>query len=264
MDVFCDPALELPRILSSASHLVDLRLKRVGSTRCISPEALVAALSTTARLKTLYLDFSHGISHSNPRNIPPTSSGFIVSSTLLHLTYFGPCNYLEDLLSRISTPSLERTRITFFKQPEPSFDLSQLSQFLGRVESQSLPDCAEVRNCVFGVCLSFTRSVALPGGQPKTECLWLEPPYQSRLELSVMTQVCQQTSPFLSSVRTLSILLSHPWRDVEHGAPWVDILRVFSRVERLHLSKCPSLTFACALHVVSPEMAADIRKNLPR
>jgi hypothetical protein len=38
----------------------------------------------------------------------------MVSSTLLRLTFEGPCNYLEDLLSRISAPSLEWIGLRFF------------------------------------------------------------------------------------------------------------------------------------------------------
>ncbi len=195
LDVFPSPAFDLPRILSSAGQLIDLQLKRVPSTGCISPGALVAALSAAARLKTLYLQFLRATSPSNPRSILPPSSGSFISSTLLCFTFLGPCNYLEDLLSRISVPPLECTRIIFFEQPKPNFDVSQLFHFLGRVEPQSLPDRAKVSVHGRHIYFSLTRSVALPVGRPgRSEWLWFELPFRLRLELSLMTQICQQIS----------------------------------------------------------------------
>ncbi|KAH8992403.1 hypothetical protein EDB92DRAFT_1987952 [Lactarius akahatsu] len=157
LGIFHPPVFELTRILSSASHLVDLRLQGVESAEFISPEALVAALSAaTARLKTFYLVFHHdrGISYSiDPMNIPLPSSGCVVFSTFLRLTFHGPCNYLKDLLARITTPSLESMHIRLFEQPEPRFRVSQL---LGRVELQSLPDRVEVRSGASGLYFLYS------------------------------------------------------------------------------------------------------------
>ena len=63
----------------------DPRPVGVESTECISPEALVVALSAVSRLKILYLYFLWGTS----RNIYPPSSGCIFSS-LIRLTFDGP------------------------------------------------------------------------------------------------------------------------------------------------------------------------------
>ncbi|KAH9178514.1 hypothetical protein EDB89DRAFT_2239155 [Lactarius sanguifluus] len=248
----------LPRILSSATRLVDLQLGRVPSTKCISPEALVAALSAMTRLKTLYLQFLYPTPHSIPVNIPP--SGRIVSSTLLRLDFYGPCNYFEDLLSRITTPSLECMRIKFDSElPETRIDISQLSQFLYRVESQRLPDGAKVSDGISGPYLSFTRSVALPGGRLKTsECLRFGHHAWLRLKLPLMTQICQQMSPFLPSVQTLSVpMLSRSWHDDGQGTYWVDFFRVFNRLEKLHLSGGDPSSVVHALQFVSTVMATD-------
>ncbi|KAH9033022.1 hypothetical protein EDB84DRAFT_1578412 [Lactarius hengduanensis] len=194
-------------------------------------------------------------------NIPPPSSGCVVFSTFLRLTFDGPCNYLKDLLARITTPSLEFMHTRLFEQPEPRFRVSQLSQFLGRVELQSLPDGVEVRSGASGLYLSFTRSVALPGGRPKTlECLRLDHSAWSCLELPLMTQICQQISPFLSNVRTLGIMLS--LLDEKQSTRWIAFLCAFDHVEKLHFSEGPSVAVACTLQSVSPEMAADVLPTL--
>ncbi|KAH9178517.1 hypothetical protein EDB89DRAFT_952713 [Lactarius sanguifluus] len=267
LDVFKFSEFKLPRILSSADQLVDLRLERVESTECIPPEALVAALSAMTRLKTLYLQFLHGTSHSNPMNISPLSSERIASSALLRLTFGGPCNYLEDLLSRITAPYLECTRLQFFAPPasDPRLDISQLSQFLSLVESQNSPDSVEMRYRTLSFYHSHPGSVAPPGGQPKgSEWLRIELPYhwqEASLELPLMTQFCQQISPFLSNVRTLSIpILGRciACYDDRHGTPWMDFLRAFNRVERLHLSGNSSHTVVNVLRLVSSGMATGV------
>ena len=63
---------------------------------------------------------------------------------LFHLTFYGSCKYLEELLSRISTPFLEFTHMRFLRKPEPRFDVSQVSPFFCRMESQSLAYWAEL------------------------------------------------------------------------------------------------------------------------
>jgi hypothetical protein len=56
----------LPKLLSSANHLVHLHLSKIPHSRCISPEAMVALLSVLSSLKTLSLEFrSHDQSHLN-------------------------------------------------------------------------------------------------------------------------------------------------------------------------------------------------------
>jgi hypothetical protein len=232
---------QLPLIISSATHLVDLRLDQVPCDEHISPKALVAALSTMVRLKYFHLKFHPHHGFDSTTTTPP-SFGDIVSSTILHFTFNGPSNYLEDLLSRIRTPSLESMCLKLSRD-EPSFDASKLSQFLDRIELQSLPCRAEMGygSYDFFFYLSFTWSAALPEGKSKRlKWLRLELPSFSRFEsqLSQTTQICQQISPFLSDVRALSLpMRTGSWRgDNECNRLWVDFLRLFDHVEELHLS----------------------------
>src|ERR1700677_4941578 len=105
--------------------------------------------------------------------------------------------------------------------------MSELSQFLSRIELQSLPCRAEMG---YGATfhLSFTRSVALPGAKSKrSEWLWLELPFRSGFnsQLSRMTRICRQISPFLSDVRALSLpMWNGSWRNDECDRHWVDFL----------------------------------------
>ncbi|KAH9170523.1 hypothetical protein EDB89DRAFT_1271338 [Lactarius sanguifluus] len=255
LDGIAFPAL--PRLLSSARDLVNLRLQQwVPSTEYISPEALVSGLSGATRLESLHLNFNPAKSHSNPRNAPPPSRP-IVFSTLNHFSFDGTCNYLEDFLSRISAPSLEYARITYLDPP--GSDVLQLSRFLGRMEPQWLPHLVEVLFSKNGTCLSYPK--ALSGFH--TLCwlvICLTPPLP-HLQLSLVTRICQQIPPFLSSVPALKIeafFQSPALGNSENIAQWLDLLHVFNRVERLLIVGDASASFACALQRVSVEMAADL------
>ncbi|KAH8992402.1 hypothetical protein EDB92DRAFT_1945199 [Lactarius akahatsu] len=229
----------LPRLLSSASDLVDLLLHRVPSTGYISPEALVSGLNT-----------------------PPPLSEQITISTLIQLTFDGPCNYLNDLLSRISAPSLKHAKIDLFDQPH--FDISQLSQFLGRVESQRLPNVAQAILYLPGAFRYCTQSVAPAGSPPNTsECFNLNFAFPSRFELFQLNQICQQISSFLSGVRALDIhTFVRPLGSDEDFAQWLNLFHVFSRVEQLHITGRSSLNVAYALQLISAEIAADVLPTL--
>ncbi|KAH9033021.1 hypothetical protein EDB84DRAFT_1561765 [Lactarius hengduanensis] len=243
----------LPRLLSSASDLVHLYLQqRVSSTEYISPEALVSGLSASTRLKYLSMYFSRAKSRSNPRDTVPPPSEPIVFSSLTNLGFNGTCKYLEDLLSRISAPSLRLLHIRLFDQP--SFDdVFQLSQFLGRMEPPKLPNLVELTLAELGSSLTFPRSAR--GGISDWLLVSLSLPLQ-RLELSLITHICRQISPLLLSVR---FLLVETFRSAgnEDVVRWLDLLRVFDRVDELLIigDACPN--FARALQRVSTEMAAD-------
>jgi len=73
-----------------------------------------------------------------------------------------------------------------------------------------------------------------------------------------MTQICQQISPFLSSVQTFDIITSlTPGNDVD-AAQWLGLFRVFSGVEKLHVTWGSVPNVARALQHVSAEIAVDV------
>ncbi|KAN0134395.1 hypothetical protein V8E53_007893 [Lactarius tabidus] len=244
----------LPLLLSSASDLVDLQLERIPSAGYISPEALVAGLSSMTQLTTLRLVFASPTSHLG--SLPP-SSGQVILPTLTNFTFRGSCDYLEDFLSRISTPSLERARMGFFHQP--NFNVLQLAHFLGRMELQRLPDGTKLLLHKDGISLALTRLGVLPRDASHTpEWLRLFISFgQSDFNLSLMAEICQQISPFLTCVRNLDITTVSPGNDVD-PAQWLGLFRVFSSVEKLHVTWGSVPNVARALHLVSAEIALSV------
>ena len=249
----------LPLLLSSACDLVDLQLERIPSTGFISPEVFAASLSSMTRLKTLRLAFASPTSHLGSRCTPPSSSGLVVLPTLTNFTFRGSCDYLEDFLSRIDTPSLARARIGFFHQPD--FNVLQLAHFLGRTEPQRLPDGGKLLLHKDGISLALGRPgvLVLPADASHApEWLRLFISFgQSDFNMSLMTQICQQISPFLSSVRNLDVTTVSPENEV-NPVQWLDLFRVFSSVEKLHVTWGLVPNVARALQLVSAEIAVRV------
>jgi len=92
----------LPNLLSSASDLVFLVIQRVPHSGYISPEAMVACLSSLNRLKSLDLRFESPQSRPDQPSPPPQTR--VVLPALTNLTLRGMTDYSEDFLARIDTP----------------------------------------------------------------------------------------------------------------------------------------------------------------
>ena len=91
----------LPKLLLSATHLVDLILHSIPHSGYISPDAMVAVLSTLTSLKRLFLSFDSPESCPDleTRRLPPSTRS--VLPVLTYLDFEGVSEYLEDLLTDI-------------------------------------------------------------------------------------------------------------------------------------------------------------------
>ena len=98
----------LRKLLSSATHLVELDLWRIPHSCYVSPEAMVTCLSTLTRLERLCLKFQSPQSRPDreSRRPPPLTRSFLPA-----LTYFrfkGVSEYLEDFVARIHQENRNR------------------------------------------------------------------------------------------------------------------------------------------------------------
>ena len=115
----------LPKLLLSATHLVNIRLYGVPHSGFFFPEALVTALSSSTSLRLLALGLRSSPKLAS-RHPPPTRSLLPVLDTL---TFKGPSEYLDDLVARIDAPRLNIVEIDFFKGV---LDTPQFTQFIRR------------------------------------------------------------------------------------------------------------------------------------
>jgi hypothetical protein len=125
----------LPTVLSSANDLVVLRLKNIPWIGYfhVSPEAMVLGLATLTRLETLHIDFESPSPIPGQACLPPETRAVLPA-----LTYFefrGVWDYLEDLVSRIHCPQLNRIAITVEYVSDNDFRAAQLVEFVNRSDS---------------------------------------------------------------------------------------------------------------------------------
>jgi len=128
--LFGVPFPGLPRLLLSATHLVTLRLTSIPHTGYISPEAMVALLSVLPSLGTLSLEFQSPQSRPDLESRSQSPSKRFILPALDDFRFKGVIEYLEDIVTFIDAPQLERFYITFFNQID--FDTSRLGQFINR------------------------------------------------------------------------------------------------------------------------------------
>jgi hypothetical protein len=120
----------LPKLLSSAAHLVHLSLHNIPHSGFISPEAMATCLSMLACLETLRLEFEHFQPYpdlKSRRPFPPTRS---VLPTLTYFQFKGVNKYLEEFVARIDAPRLYRLSTTFFVDNQ--FKAAELNRFISR------------------------------------------------------------------------------------------------------------------------------------
>jgi hypothetical protein len=125
LDLDSIPFPALPKLLSSATDLVDLRLWNIYESSYISPQEMVTSLSVLVNLKSLAIEVKFLPS------LPDREHRHSLLPTLPALTHFefqGASEYIDDLVVRIDTPLLDSIRITF----SDHYDSPQFAEFIRR------------------------------------------------------------------------------------------------------------------------------------
>ncbi len=224
----------LPQLLSRSHGLVDIQLHDIPNVGHLSPEAFANALSGMNQLRSLSVQ-SISLSHRDYLALPPPSGKRTTLPALTTFKYRGISTYLDCLVARIDAPHLEDADLTFFSQS--TFDASQLGPFIDRTGIVKLHGRASIRSSENTISICFTD----PGA---STLLGLEIPCeQLDGQLSSMTQICRQFSPFLFHIEDLDINTSR--RTVEEDnldvdsedlvERWPALIRLFRGVERLCL-----------------------------
>jgi hypothetical protein len=245
------------KLLSSATHLVELELWRIPHSSYVSPEAMVTFLSTLTRLERLCLKFQSPQSRPNREGRRPHP---LTRSVLPALTYFrfkGVSEYLEDFVARIDAPMLDNLDITFFHQL--IFDTPKLRQFISRTPNLKAHDEACVVVSDSGVRIApvrpFDRGFRV---DLEISCR------QSDWQLSSLAQVCRSSFPhtFISSLENLYIREDgYPrlrWQDDIENAQWLELLHPFTALKNLYLSKEFTPRIAPVLEEVVGERVVEI------
>ena len=122
------PFLGLPKLLLSATHLINLRLITIPYARFISPEVMAACFSVLTSLEYLQLEFETPQSRPDPK----TQSQFPLIRplipTLAIFWFKGMIGYLWEFVAQIDAPQLCLLSTTFSNDID--IKASELNQFI--------------------------------------------------------------------------------------------------------------------------------------
>ena len=255
-----NPFPGLPKLLLSATHLVELQLCDIHYSKSISLEAMVTALSTLTSLRFLGLKarfiFSGFHPHRENQLPPPRRSLLPVLNTL---RYVGVSRYFDDLVVHIDAPRLNNLDIILFKQN--ALDTPQFINFTNCIPMLEALKKAHVAFQVDGAGVKLSSQSSY--GELKVKI----PSRMSRLneQLSSLQQVFTSCLPFLSMTEDLYIyenIYPRPvWPDDIENTQWLELLHPFPAVKNLYLSKEIALCIAPALQEL---VEGTTTETLPR
>jgi hypothetical protein len=249
----------LPKLLSSATHLVTLCLHNIPHSGYISPEAIVAVLSALTSLEYLSLQFKSPRSRPDRANrrLPPTTRSIL--PVLVSFRFQGVCEYLEDVVTRIDAPRVNELDITLFNQI--LFDMPQFTQFSSR--SPAL-ETLEEAHVVFEDDAAEVKFSSQTSGygmlNMKIPCVELD------WQVSSMEQVCNLCLSPISALEDLYIY-EHPncppvWQDNIENTLWLELLQPFPAVKNLYLSDEIARRIVPALQELIGSRATEVLPTL--
>ena len=241
----------LPKLLLSATHLVEIRLYNIPYSDHISPDDLVPALSTLTSLKLLILRFQTSLNQAK-QHPQPTRSLLPLLNTL---KFRGPSGYLEDLVARIDAPRLANLEMIFLNQ---RLDTPQITQFISRTPMLEALDKACVSFELVGAAVKLSsRTSGLGELRVKIPGLGLN------RQVSFLKRFCASYLP-LSASEDLYIY----WYEADRRSRstnnnveniwWLELLRPFPAVKNLYLSKYIAPHVGSALHELVGGSTTDV------
>ena len=248
----------LPKLLLSATHLVQLRLHDITHPGYISPEDMVTCLSMMTCLEKLHIGFASSQSYPDLKSRRPPPLTRSVIPTLKTFWFNGVNEYLEKLLARIDAPRLYRLRTTFFNDID--FNTPELNQFISRTptlgaynEARLTLDSRETR-------VSLRQSRPEPPGHKMVEVRILG--QESDRQLSTLVKICTSSLRLLLTMENLYIHGNQysplaPRGDIENTT-WLDLLLPFTAVKNLYLSKLFSPPIARALQELTGGRTTEV------
>ena len=259
LDLLGIPYPSIGTLLSSTPNLVQLHLSRIPHSGYIAPETIVPCLSTLTRLESLELGFQHPRSRARAtRHPPPGPLTRVVFPNLTFLEFCGDSEYLEDILSQIETPVLNRCRFVVFNQVV--FDTPLLGYFIRRTKTFMASHALTARvECLYSsirIRLSEQEEMVDDGRQIRLEisCKPLD------WQLSALAQVLNSFLPSLSTLESLQIEVPcYDWQDEIEVIQWREFLHLFASVNGVTLVHADSVRLvALALQELAGEREAEV------
>ena len=254
----------LPKLLLSTNDLVRLELRRIPPTGYISPEVMVACLAALPRLDTFHIGFRSAT--SRPDRIAPPPETRTVLPSLTSFEFKGASEYLEDLVSQIDSPQLDRTFMVYFNQLV-DFRAARLSEFIDRSIGPKLTLFGHAQVTFFNDWV--TVDMYLHGNHPSSDsgsatitisCEGID------WQVSHIAQVLSHFSATISNVVHLKLKVEPEGLELRgmDDVEWQHLILQCSILQTLHVSQELTGHVAHALEQVadSEEMVAEVMPSL--
>ena len=248
-------------LLSSATTLSTLSLTHIGASCYFPPVDLVTRLRGLHHLEELSNGIATPIPPSSEGELLPTPISPVTLPTLRRLTFWGEDVYLNNLISQINTPLLERLSLTLIF--DPAFTLVNLTGFIHRTEGFG---------CLSAWIIFNKDGASMDAGRYeqrddigqlslRVNCEPLE------WQIDLITQVCGALGEFLSAVEDLTLDLDvdgmpSNWENGLDSMMWHELLLPFVGVEELHIGSSLTQELSQALRSVDGGMAMELLPGL--
>ena len=254
----------LPKFVLRATHIVTLHLLDMPSSEymCLSPEAMATCLLALPNLETLSIGFELPPLIPRQTTVParPALTHAVLPS-LRNFIFGGISGYLEDFIARIDTPLLDQLEISFssdFISATP-----QLHQFVGHAQSLRPLNHAQVKFSPFVI----TITLGSPAHFLLEICYYKGPDLLSTVTqlpdrlLSSVREICNDRFSYLPHVDQLDIYEGYNLElvgNIDGPSQWLEILRPFSSVRSLRVSKKLEPLVAAALRELTGERTMEV------
>ena len=271
LDAFTYPPLL--DFLSSAHRLVSLQLENIPEEGYIAPGDLVGGLASLSSLRTLCIKFPLWLALLERERLSPDPSTHAVLPALTHFVFRGKCDYLEALVTHISTPQVEDVQIEYLMPDDDhehpvEVEARELSQFIDRTGYLGFAQFSRAQ-VIFDLRKAHIK-LDRPQGKYHQAQFSLTLRYTGPLPLAKLNfpvpriaRVLGQLVVVFSDVGHLSINVeNHGKTDRFETAKWFPLLRLFPAAETLHVSGRLAGHFATVLDDIAEKRVTDVLSAL--
>ena len=125
----------LPRLLLSATDLVNLSVGNIPLPEDFSPQLVVDCLCTLVKLQELKIDFRSSRFRTNEQvPVHPLPATRTIHPVLTLLAFMGASQFLDYIFAHVDAPLLKYVDTRFFNPP--ILDAPRIAQFIGRTETR--------------------------------------------------------------------------------------------------------------------------------
>ena len=251
-----------PKLLLSATQLVELCLYHLPYLACYFPEAIVTSLSVLYSLESLKLNFQCSDPFSL-RNTPPPKR--ITLPALIKFHFGGDILYLEVFVGHIDTPHLVELQTTFvdFYQIDTNFDLPRLAQFINCTPTLRERDAhVRLHDNFSYFSLQYSTYKSSPFGYLRIDLQCRGPAWQPELS---SIRACNALH-LLSTVEDLYIENGfrrlHWENDAIENERWLELFLLFTAVKNLYLPEELASSIADALQELVGDRISEVLPSL--